>query len=65
MLSQRPSVSAYSPRCFADKAEVRYAEVRLPLALCPYVLYYALGGAMLSSSVVGGDKTLLSGPNDA
>lgn len=37
----------------------------LPLALCPYVLYYALGGAILSSSVMGGNKAGLSGPNDA
>lgn len=52
-------------RSFADKAGVWYAEVLLPLALCPYVLNYALGGAMLSSSVMGGDKAGLSSPNDA
>lgn len=43
-------ISAFPPRCFADKARLWYAEVLLPLALCSYVLYYALGGAMLSSS---------------
>lgn len=37
----------------------------VPLALCPYVLYYALGGAIFSSSAMGGDKAGLSGPNDA
>ncbi|TNN88985.1 hypothetical protein EYF80_000863 [Liparis tanakae] len=58
-----------SERCLlisvADRAGGRYAEVLLLLALCPYVLYYALGGAMLSRSVMGGDKAGLSGPNDA
>lgn len=55
----------FSSETFADKAVVRYAEVLLPLNLCPYVLYYALGGAILSSSVMGGDKAGLSSPNDA
>lgn len=59
------TASAFSPRCFADKAGVWYVEVLLPLGLCPYVLYYALGGAMLSSSVLGGNKAGLFGPNDA
>lgn len=59
------AVSAFPPRAFADKAGVWYAEVLQPLALCPYVLYYALGGAILGSKVMGGDKAGLSGPNDA
>lgn len=67
ILSQRPSGSAYSLRFFADKAEVWYSEMLLPLALCPCVLYYTLGGAMLNSSVVGGvqmthDMALRPGP---
>lgn len=48
MLSQKP---ALSPRDFADKAGVRYAQRLCPIALCPYVLDYALGGAILSSSL--------------
>ena len=31
-----------------------------PSPLCPYVLYYTLGGAILSRSVMGGDKAGLS-----
>lgn len=59
------AVSAFPLRCFADRAGVWYAEELLPLALCSYVLYYALGGAMLSSSELGGDGVGLSDPNDA
>lgn len=49
------AVSAFLLRTFADKAGIWYAEVLLPLALYPYGLYYAIGGAILSSSVMGGD----------
>lgn len=58
-------VSAFPLTSFADKAGVWYAEVLLPLALCPYVLSYALGGAILGSSLMEGDKAGLSSPNDA
>lgn len=54
------AVSVFSPRSTADTASVWYAEVLLPLTLCPYVLYYAIGGAILSSAVMGRDKADLS-----
>lgn len=54
------AASVFSPRSAADKASVWYAEVVLPLTLCPYVLYYAIGGAILSSSGMGRDKAGLS-----
>lgn len=54
------AVSAFSPKNAADKASVWYAEVLLPLTLCPYVLYYAIGGAILSSAGMGRDKAGLS-----
>lgn len=54
------AVSVFSLRRAADKASVWYAEMLLPLTLCPYVLYYAIGGAILSSTVMRRDKTGLS-----
>lgn len=54
------AVSVFSLRRAADKASVWYAEVLLPLTLCPYVLYNAIGGAILSSAVMGRDKAGLS-----
>lgn len=59
------AVSVFSPRSASDTASVWYAEVLLPLTLCPYVLYYAIGGAILSSTVMGRDKAGLLPPNDA
>lgn len=45
---------ALCPLGFADKAVVRYAEGLLPLGLRPYVSDYALGGAILGSSLKEG-----------
>lgn len=50
------AVSVFSLRWAADHTSVWYAEVLLPLTLCPYVLYNAIGGAILSSAVMGRDK---------
>lgn len=58
-------MSVLSPRSATDKASVWYAAALLPLTLCPYVSYYAIGGAILGGAATERDKAGLSAPNDA